>query len=200
MEKLSREDLFSLEQYHAHRGGFRDRVLAHKRNRQVRIGPHATLYFEDRLTIQYQIQEMLRVERIFESEAIEEELAAYNPLIPDGANLKATFMLEYTDADERRVMLERLVGIEDRVWLEVEIDRVFAIADEDLDRATADKTSAVHFLRFELGQRVRDALAGGAPMRAGIDHREYGYQCTLPAETRTTLVADLDSDSLAVPD
>ena len=192
MDKLNRDDLFSLEQYHARRAGFRDRVLAHKRLRQVRIGPHATLYFEDRLTVQYQVQEMLRVERIFESEAIEEELAAYNPLIPDGANLKATFMLEYTEPDERREMLERLVGVEDRVWLEVETDRVFAIADEDLDRTTGHKTSAVHFLRFELGRRMRSALVGGAPMRAGIDHREYGHQCTLAEATRASLAADLD--------
>ena len=192
MDKLNREDLLSLEQYHLRRAGFRERVLAHKRNRQVRIGPHATLYFEDRLTVQYQIQEMLRVERIFESEAIEAELAAYNPLIPDGANLKATFMLEYTDPDERRGMLEKLVGIEDRVWLEVGTDRVFAIADEDLDRTTGDKTSAVHFLRFELEPRMRSALAGGAAMRAGIDHREYGHQCTLAGETRASLVADLE--------
>ena len=184
MDKLGRVDLFSLERYYEIRSGFRERVLAHKRNRQVHVGPHATLYFEDRLTIQYQIQEMLRVERIFESDAIEEELAAYNPLIPDGANLKATFMIEYTDVDERHRMLERLVGIEDRVWLEVESDRIFAIADEDLDRATEAKTSAVHFLRFELGQRMRSALADGAAMHAGIDHREYEHRCTLAAEMR----------------
>ena len=192
MDKLKREDLFSLERYHELRTAFRDRVLAHKRDRQVHIGSHATLYFEDRLTIQYQIQEMLRVERIFEADAIEEELEAYNPLIPDGANLEATFMLEYADSQERRRMLERLVGIEDRVWLEVETDRVFAIADEDLERTTEHKTSAVHFLRFELGERMRSALAGGAAMRAGIDHHEYRHEHTLREETRAALIADLD--------
>ena len=158
------------------------------------MGPHATLYFEDRLTIHYQIQEMLRVERIFEADAIEEELAAYNPLIPDGANLKATFMLEYADADERRSMLERLLGIENRVWIEVESDRVFAIADEDLDRATEDKTSAVHFLRFELGEGMQRALAAGAAMRAGVDHHQYRHQCVLADRTRNALAADLDLD------
>lgn len=192
MDKLSRADLFSLERYHEVRAEFRSRVLAHKRDRQVAVGPNATLYFEDRLTIQYQIQEMLRVERIFEAEAVEEELAAYNPLIPDGANLKATFMIEYSDPDERRYMLGRLTGIEDRVWVEAGADRVFAVADEDLDRATDDKTSAVHFLRFELPGRMRSALGNGAAMRFGIDHHEYRHQRTLAAGSRAALIADLD--------
>ena len=192
MDKLTRADLFSLERYHEVRAEFRDRVLAHKRDRQVAVGPNATLYFEDRLTIQYQVQEMLRVERIFEADAIEEELAAYNPLIPDGANLKATFMVEYADPDERRRMLGRLVGIEDRVWMEAGPDRIFAIADEDLDRATEDKTSAVHFLRFELPGRMRSALGNGAPMRFGIDHREYRHERTLAGDSRAALIADLD--------
>ena len=192
MDKLSRADLFSLEQYHEARPEFRARVLAHKRHRRIPVGPDVTLYFEDRLTVRYQIQEMLRVERIFEAEAIEEELAAYNPLIPDGANLKATFMIEYADPEERRRMLGRLVGIEHRVWLEAGSGQVFAIADEDLDRATGDKTSAVHFLRFELPERMCTALRGGAAMRLGIDHETYRHGCTLTEPSRASLVADLD--------
>ena len=192
MEKLGRADLFSLERYHEIRPEFRARVLAHKRLRQVPIGPNATLYFEDRLTIQYQVQEMLRVERIFETEAIEEELAAYNPLIPDGVNLKATFMLEYADPDERRRMLGELVGIEHRVWMGAGGQRVFAVADEDLDRATEAKTSAVHFLRFEVSSEMRSALGDGATMRFGIDHDRYRHECTPAADSRSVLLADLD--------
>ena len=192
MDKLGRADLFSLERYHEIRPEFRARVLAHKRLRQVPIGPNATLYFEDRLTIQYQVQEMLRVERIFEAEAIEEELAAYNPLIPDGVNLKATFMLEYADPDERRRMLGELVGIEHRVWMEAGGQRVFAVADEDLDRATEAKTSSVHFLRFEVSSEMRSALGDGATMRFGIDHDRYRHECTPAAESRSVLLADLD--------
>ena len=191
MDKLTRADLYSLERYHEHRTEFRRRVLAHKRLRQVPIGPNATLYFEDRLTIQYQVQEMLRVERIFEAEAIEEELAAYNPLIPDGANLKATFMLEYEDPDKRRRMLGRLRGIEDRVWIEVGGDRVYAVADEDLDRATEDKTSAVHFLRFELPGRMCAALGEGAMLKFGIEHVEYRHDCVPSEASCAALVADL---------
>ena len=192
MDKLTRADLFSLERYHETRAELRRRVLAHKRLRQVQVGPNATLYFEDRLTIQYQIQEMLRVERIFEAEAIEEELAAYNPLIPDGANLKATFMLEYTDRDERRRMLGRLGGIEDRVWMDAGGARVYSVADEDLDRTTDDKTSAVHFLRFELPDNLRMALGEGAAMHIGIEHDEYRHDCLVSEASRAALVADLD--------
>ena len=192
MDKLTRTDLYGLERYHEIRAAFRARVLAHKRPRQVPIGPNATLYFEDRLTIQYQVQEMLRVERIFEAEAIDEELAAYNPLIPDGANLKATFMLEYEDQEERRRMLGMLRGIEDRVWLEAGGRRVHAVADEDLDRATDDKTSAVHFLRFELPDDLRAALGKGAAMKLGIDHGAYRHDCVLAEASRAALVADLD--------
>ena len=192
MDKLTRADLYALERYHELRAEFRSRVLAHKRLRQVPIGPNATLYFEDRLTIQYQVQEMLRVERIFEAEAIEEELAAYNPLIPDGANLKATFMLEFEDPDERRRMLGMLGGIEDRVWMEVGGERAYAVADEDLDRTTHDKTSAVHFLRFELPAGLCGALGEGATMRFGIEHDEYRHDCVLSKESRAALVADLD--------
>ena len=191
MDKLTRADLYSLERYHEFRAEFRSRVLAHKRLRQVPIGPNATLYFEDRLTIQYQIQEMLRVERIFEADAIEEELAAYNPLIPDGANLKATFMLEYEDADVRRRMLAVLGGIEDRVWMEVAGERVFAVADEDLDRTTGDKTSAVHFLRFELPESLCRALGEGSTLKFGIEHDRYRYDFEPSEESRAALAADL---------
>lgn len=194
MRPLTREDLFSLEEYAERRAEFRADVLAHKRNRQVAIGPNATLSFEDRRTIQYQVQEMLRIERIFESVGIEEELGAYNPLIPDGGNLKATFMLEFTDVDERRVALETLVGIEDRVWLRVgDGERVWAVADEDLERATEEKTSAVHFLRFELDEDARRALKAGAPLALGIDHPRYRHGVDPVTEpVRASLAADID--------
>ncbi len=192
MKKLVREDLFSLEQYAERRRDFRKRVIAHKKDRRVGIGAHAALYFEDRLTIQYQIQEMLRIERIFEREAIEEELAIYNPLIPDEKNLKATFMLEYEDVAERQKALADLVGIENLVWVRVEgYEKVFAVADEDLDRATEDKTSAVHFVRFELDDGMVAALRAGAEMHIGIDHAAYGHQISpLPSNHRDALTAD----------
>ena len=194
MQPLNREDLLSLEEYASRRPDFRAEVMAHKRDRQIRIGPNATLYFEDRLTIQYQIQEMLRIERIFEREGIEEELAAYNPLIPDGSNLKATFMLEYEDVDERRHALARLRGVEQRVWLSVGGgDRVWAIADEDLDRENEEKTSSVHFLRFELDAASREALRAGADMAIGIDHDCYRHTLDpLPRRNRDSIAADLD--------
>jgi hypothetical protein len=177
MNKLTTTDLFSLEEYHRARVEFRAQVLAHKKHRRLSIGPNATLVFEDRLTIQYQIQEMLRIERIFETEGINEELLAYNPLIPDGTNLKATFLVEFPEAEERREALARLVGIEDRVWLQAAgHERCYAIADEDLDRSTADKTSAVHFLRFEFPMAARAALAAGAELSAGIDHPDYDHR------------------------
>src|SRR6185312_308243 len=153
MNKLSVSDLYSLERYARERAAFRSEVLEHKRARQLAVGPHTTWLFEDRLTVQYQVQEMLRAERIFEPEGIEEELAAYNPLIPDGSNWKATLMIEYPNPDERRVALTQLKGIEDRCWVQVEgASRVWAIADEDLDRENEEKTSSVHFLRFELDE------------------------------------------------
>lgn len=192
MDRLRRSDLFSLEQYHEVRSEFRARVLAHKQRRQISIGPNTTLYFEDRLTIQYQIQEMLRVERIFESDAIEEELAAYNPLIPDGANLKATFMIEYADPEERRRMLGRLIGIENRIWMQIGGDRIFGIADEDLDRATEEKTSAVHFLRFELPDGMCIALESVAAMHVGTDHDAYRHECVVTEDVRTALGADFE--------
>ena len=194
MHNLTRTDLYSLEQYAERRSAFRDKVMAHKKNRRVALGPHAALYFEDRLTIQYQVQEMLRAERIFESAGIDEELAAYNPLIPDGSNWKATFMLEYDDVNERRGALEKLIGIEDRVWVKiVGLDPVFAIADEDLERDTEEKTSAVHFLRFELSPQMVAAAKEGAAISMGIDLPAYQYaQDPLPENIRAALVQDFD--------
>ena len=193
MQHLSRENLMSLEQYAAARPAFRAEVLAHKRDRQVAIGPHATLCFEDRLTMQYQVQEMLRIERVFEAEGIEDELSAYNPLIPDGSNWKATFMVEYEDIEERRAALTNLVGIETRAWVQVAgFERVYAIADEDLERATEDKTSAVHFLRFELTRAMAAAVNGGAAIAMGIEHEAYRYAvAAVPESTRRSLAADL---------
>ena len=194
METLSRADLMPLETYATERPGFRARVMEHKKRRKVAIGPNATLYFEDRTTIQYQVQEMLRIERIFEADGIEEELAAYNPLIPDGANMKATFMLEYPDADIRKRELARLVGVEDRVWAQVaEMERVYAVADEDLERSSQEKTSSVHFLRFEFSPAMVATLKSGASLSMGIDLEAYAYsQAPLSAEVRDALVADLD--------
>lgn len=193
MEKLTRSDLYSLEQYAEHRNDIRSRVMAHKKNRKLHIGPSATLYFEDRLTIQYQIQEMLRVERIFEVAGIEEELDAYNPLIPDGTNFKATFMIEEPDVERRRVLLAELTGIEDRVWVRVNgHEQVFALADEDLDRATAEKTSSVHFMRFELAPGMITDLQQGAALGIGIDHHRYSYEVEpVAAPVRDALTADL---------
>jgi hypothetical protein len=193
MKKLTLSDLLSLEEYHKQRPEFRARVLAHKKDRQVSIGPNATLYFEDRLTMQYQVQEMLRVERIFEEDAIEDELAAYNPLIPDGKNLKATFMLEFVDAAERRHVLVGLAGIEDRLYLQVAgFDRVFAVADEDMERSQPDKTSAVHFVRFELTDGMIAAVKSGAELRFGIDHDEYRHETAASDRQRAALLADFD--------
>jgi Protein of unknown function (DUF3501) len=193
MDKLTTADLLSLEQYHKERPRWRTEVLEHKRHRQAPLGPNITLYFEDRLTMRYQVQEMLRAERIFESEAIAEELAAYNPLIPDGTNLKATMMIEYPDIAERRPALERLRGVENAVYLEVgTLGRVFAYADEDLERSDETKTSAVHFLRFELDGVMRAALKGGTALKLGVDHEHYRHELAAPAELRASLAADLD--------
>ncbi|HSQ06686.1 MAG TPA: DUF3501 family protein [Chromatiaceae bacterium] len=192
MKPLTRDDLYSLEAYAEARTDFRARVMAHKKDRQVHIGAHATLYFEDRLTMQYQVQEMLRVERIFEVAGIEEELAAYNPLIPDGSNWKATFMIEYDNEDERREALGRLIGVEDKVWVQVAgQDKVWAIADEDLERTAADKTSSVHFLRFELSPASIAALRGGADIAMGIDHPQCRQEVVVGPAVRQSLVADL---------
>jgi hypothetical protein len=193
MNKIARTDLMTLEQYAKARNDFRAKVMAHKKNRQVQIGKNATLYFEDRLTMQYQIQEMLRAERIFEDEGIQDELDAYNPLIPDGSNWKATFMLEFPDIEERRVALEKMIGIEDRVWVQVaDFSKVYPIADEDLERETEEKTSSVHFLRFELTAEMIKAIKGGAAVGMGIDHPAYTHSVMpLPDAIRATLAQDL---------
>ncbi|MEJ2481443.1 MAG: DUF3501 family protein [Acidihalobacter sp.] len=194
MEKLSREDLMSLEEYAQKRAEFRPRVMAHKRNRRLALGEHAALYFEDRLTIQYQIQEMLRAERIFEAAGIEDELDTYNPLIPDGSNWKATFMLEYDDVEQRQEAVQRLIGIEDTVWMRVaDFDKVYAIADEDLERESEEKTSTVHFMRFELSAQMAAALKQGAALSAGIEHENMSLTVEpVPAEVVQSLVGDLD--------
>ncbi len=193
MKKLNREDLFSLEKYAEVRPQFRAQVMAHKQNRQVSIGPNATLYFEDRMTMQYQVQEMLRIERIFETQGINDELAAYNPLIPDGSNWKATFMVEFPDVEERREALKRLKGVEDRVWARVAgFEPVRPIADEDLEREDEEKTSSVHFLRFELTPDMVRAVKQGAAISMGIDHPAYNHQVDpVPAATRDSLAQDL---------
>ena len=190
--RIKRESLMTLEAYARERNEFRARVIEHKRARTLHLGDHVTLLFEDELTIRYQVQEMLRIEKIFNDDGIEAELAAYNPLIPDGTNLKATMLIEYDDADERRRALGTLKGIERRVWLQVEgCPRVFAIADEDLDRETDTKTSSVHFLRFELSAEMIAALKYGVALGFGVDHPNY--QAEIPAvgaATRQSLVAD----------
>jgi len=193
MEKLSRENVVPLEQYAVMRAEFKKEVLAHKKNRRLPLGEHATLYFEDTLTMRYQAQEILRIEKVFEPDQIAEELEAYNPLIPDGSNWKATFMLEYEDIDERKAALEKLIGIEDRVWVKVSgFDPVYAIADEDMDRETEEKTSAVHFLRFELDAEMIKAAQNGAEIGAGIDHPEYRQKIdNLPVNIRDSLAQDL---------
>lgn len=192
MDKLRAADLYSLEQYHKVRNDFRARVIEHKKSRQAAIGPNVTLTFEDRMTMQYQVQEMLRIERIFESDAIEEELEAYNPLIPDGGNWKATMMIEFPDVAERRRALQELAGIEDAVYVEIAgRPRIAAIADEDLERSTEEKTSAVHFLRFELDDAARAALAQGADLAIGVDHPRYRHRLVAGDALRKALIADL---------
>jgi hypothetical protein len=192
VDRLIPEDLLTLEAYARQRPEFRARVMAHKRDRRVPLGDHVVLLFEDRLTIQYQVQEMLRIERIFEPAGIAEELAAYNPLIPDGSNWKATMMIEYPDPDERRAALERLVGIEDNVWVRADgHEDIKAIADEDLDRTRDNKTSSVHFLRFELPPAVADALRNDAGLQVGVSHPEYSAFLDLPDPIRLALRADL---------
>jgi hypothetical protein len=189
---LTHADLYSLEQYHRLRPAFREKVIAHKKLRKVDLGAHASLHFEDRLTMHYQIQEMIRLERMYEPELIQEELDVYNPLIPDGANWKATLMIEYPDPEERKEALSRLLGFEQAVRMQVgEFPRVAPIANEDLDRATANKTSAVHFLRFELTPEMVAAAKSGAPIRAGVDHPNYSASVTLSPATRDSLAADL---------
>ena len=191
--EITRNDLMSLEQYAEQRDEFRQQVLAHKKNRQVGLGPNATLYFEDRLTLLYQIQEMLRIEKVFEADGINEELEAYNPLIPSGRNFKATFMIEYADPLVRAAQLEKMVNIEDLVWMQIGAhDKVWAIADEDLERSNDTKTSAVHFLRFEISQEMARDLKTGADWRIGVQHAVYTYDLLVEGDTRASLLADLD--------
>lgn len=193
MAVITAESLMSLEQYAKNRKEYRAKVLAHKKNRTVILGEHITLVFEDELTMRYQIQEMLRVERIFEEEGIRDELNAYNPLVPDGSNWKATMLIQYPDIEQRRKALADLIGIEDRVWVQVEgHPRVHAIADEDLERETDEKTSSVHFLRFELAEPMKRALRQGASLSVGVDHPNYRAAIeSVPVQVRDALLADL---------
>lgn len=200
MQKLTRDDLFSLENYAEARDSFRAKVMAHKKTRQVHLGSHATLYFEDRLTVQYQIQEMLRIEKIFEASGIREELEAYNPLIPDGHNWKATFMLEYPDLVERKKMLAQLRGIERSVWVQVEgCEKIYPIANEDLSRETEEKTSAVHFLRFEFTASMIDRAQSGSVISIGIEHPAYPVEFVhLPDNIRHSLIQDFASEQATI--
>jgi hypothetical protein len=195
MTKLSRKDLYSLEEYAEIRDEFRARVMEHKKNRRLDLGNNLILLFEDRLVMQYQIQEMLKAEKIFEADDIQEELDAYNPLIPDGTNWKATMMIQYADVSERQQMLAKLVGIENRVWLRIDgHDKVFPIADEDLERATDDKTSAVHFLRFELTPGMIADIHKGATISAGVDHENYSVELdAIPDNVAASLAYDLET-------
>jgi hypothetical protein len=192
--KLDRSKLYSLEDYAQVRNAFRNDVMAHKKPRRVALddGGHANLYFEDFLTMKYQVQEMLRAERIFEADGIQEEIDAYNPLIPDGSNWKATFMLEYADVEERRARLAELISVEDRVYVQIgDAERVYAIADEDLERETDEKTSSVHFLRFELTPAMVQAVKERAAVRMGVDHPALTSEVTVSEETRASLSQDL---------
>ena len=189
---LTHNDLFSLEQYARNRQEFRAKVMAHKDERRVALGENANLYFEDALTMQYQVQEMLRLERIFEPEKIQEELDSYNPLIPNGSNWKATFMLEYPEEAERKVALGKLMGIDEAVWMQVgELAKVRPIANEDLERDTAEKTAAVHFMRFELTPEMVAAVKTGAAIHAGLDHANYQVTIEVPQAARASLALDL---------
>ena len=196
MNPLSRSDLMNLEDYAVQRADFRKKVMMHKQPRRIALGEHLNLYFEDRLTIQYQIQEMLRIEKIFEADGIEEELSAYNPLIPDGNNWKATMMLEYDDVEQRKNALAMLIGIEDKTWVQVgDNEKVYAIADEDLERDTDDKTSSVHFMRFELTTEMVGDAVHGSTIKMGVEHPNYEFAIELNEESRKALVADLDQQA-----
>ena len=198
MVALSRADLWSLEEYAEERPAFRGRIMEHKKTRQLALGDHARLYFEDLLTIRYQVQEMLRIEKVFEAEGINEELETYNPLIPDGHNWKATFMLEYDDPAEREVRLSQMIGIENKVWLQVEAcDKIYPITDEDLERTTEEKTSSVHFMRYELDSAMITAVKRGAAISAGIEHPGYPIEAfTLDSVIRDSLANDLEEVTL----
>jgi hypothetical protein len=192
MPKIDRASLMPLETYAKERNTFRAKVMAHKKHRQIALGAHLTLSFEDELTMRYQVQEMLRVERIFEEAGIHDELDAYNPLIPDGRNFKATMLLEYPDAQDRKQKLAGLIGVEDKVWVQVEgCAKVYAIADEDLERENAEKTSSVHFLRFELTEEMARSAKHGAALSVGVDHPNYTTQRQLADDERNALVSDL---------
>ena len=189
---IERDSLLSLEAYAKQRGQFRAQVMEHKKRRTVHVGAHVTLQFEDELLIRYQIQEMLRIERIFEEDGIQGELEAYNPLVPDGGNWKATMFIEYPDVEERKRMLARLKGIEARTWVQAEGgERVYAIADEDLERENEEKTAAVHFVRFEVSPAMKEALRRGARLSIGVDHPEYRAAVDASAEQRASLLEDL---------
>ena len=193
MDKLQRSDLYSLENYAAIRNEFRSKVMQHKKHRSIQLGENLRLLFEDRLTIQYQIQEMLRIEKIFEADGIEEELQAYNPLIPDGQNLKAVMMIEFSDVNERKGALEKLIGIDRNVWLKVDgFEKVSPISNEDLDRETEEKTSSVHFLRFEFTPEMITAMKNGASVSAGVEHPEYQHELIIDESIRQSLVEDFD--------
>jgi hypothetical protein len=192
MPRISRDSLLTLEAYSKIRKDFRASVMTHKKARTLHLGEHVTLMFEDEMTMRYQIQEMLRAERIFEEAGIQDELDAYNPLVPDGGNWKATMLIEYAEVGERQAALARMIGIEDRVWVQVgELARIFAIADEDLERENDTKTSSVHFLRFELDAASRQALHAGAALHAGVDHPAYAEAVQVPEATREALLRDL---------
>ena len=193
MKLLSKKDLFGLEKYSEIRNEFRAKVMKHKQNRRLAFNNHAVLYFEDALTMQYQVQEMLRIERIFESEGIQQELDVYNTLIPEGANWKATFMIEYTDVQERKAALAKLIGIERSIWVNVEeSEKVYAIANEDMDRETEDKTSAVHFMRFELTKDMITNIKVGLPIVFGIDHDFYKTEIIVSPKVQRALIIDLN--------
>jgi hypothetical protein len=191
---ITRDSLMTLEAYSKYRKANKPQIIAHRRLRSVQLGEHVNLQFEDEQTVRYQIQEMLRIEKLFEDEAIQSEIDAYAPLVPDGSNWKATMLIEYPDAHERKRELARLIGVEDRLFVEVEGHaRVYAIADEDLDRENAEKTSAVHFVRFEFTPTARQAVRAGAAVRLGCDHRNYPAHMSIPAETLASLAGDLSA-------
>ena len=194
MQKLTREDLYSLEEYVEMRDDYRKKIMAHKKNRRLEIGENVLMMFEDRLVMQYQVQEMLKAEKIFEAAGINEELDAYNPLIPDGSNWKATMLIQYPDVEERQYKLTKLIGIENTIWMQVEgFDKVFAIADEDLERDTEEKTSAVHFMRYELAEDMVKAVKAGADISAGVDHENYKAEINpVATNIRDSLASDLD--------
>ena len=192
MAHLEKKDLFSLEKYSEIRLAFRDKIIQHKKNRRLALYPHAALYFEDTLTMQYQVQEMLRIEKIFDASGIQEELDVYNPLIPDGTNWKATFMIEYNDINKRKSALTKLIGIEKSIWVQIDdSDKIYAIANEDLNRETEDKTSAVHFVRFELTRNMCANAKVGLPITFGIDHPFFKTEVIVPSEIQSSLINDL---------